>query len=155
METRIIKFGDQDWKVTPFHCVVGDINGVVWKEDIAEPWQRHMAQNSIPHYAPPLLFIPQAFVYVTQRRSSVEQLRKQTAIGYWVLFFTNDPLVVNEMQPEEVTLACIDNDKLVLTNFRDLPNIEDGLKVYHLGEYWLSYAVGGNERCLRFGGPRP
>ena len=152
METRIIKFGDQDWKVTPFHCVVGPILQLHWEklQAVWSSWDgRYWNGRSMSVYLerPP-------FVYVHEWRREVESLRKLYE-GDNFLFFTNNPLVVNEMQPEEVTLACIDNGKLVLTNFRDIAGFEDRSKVYALGELWLFYAMGGNEPALRFGGPRP
>lgn len=146
METRIIKFGDQDWKVTPFHCVVGPILQHHW-EKLQAVWSWGGPAMSAYLERPP-------FVYVHEWRREVESLR-QLYEGDNFLFYTNNPLVVNEMQPEEVTLACIDNDKLILTNFRDTAGFEDKFKVYALGELWLSYAMGGNEPALRFGGPPP
>jgi hypothetical protein len=67
------------------------------------------------------------------------------------LFYTNDSLIVNEMRLGEVSLAVVENEKLVLTNFVDFPNIVDMLKKYKLGEMWLAYADGHEEKRLRFG----
>ena len=73
------------------------------------------------------------------------------------LFYTNNPLVVNVMKLGEVSLAVVEHGKVVLTNFVDFARepLVERLKVYELGELWLSYATGGSEELLRFGGPRP
>lgn len=174
-ETRIIKFGEQDWKVTPFHWVVGPIFDVqatrAFEIGSANPIYEHwyLLQQVWNDAARSRLIGPatwagmlspphlQDFVEPRQWRDWVTLWRKPTENrpeGCWTISYTNNPLIVNELQPEEVTLACIDDGKLVLTNFADLPGIDVALKVYHLGEFWLSYAEGGAEHALRFGRPR-
>jgi hypothetical protein len=141
--THIIKFGDQDWRVTPLHCVVGPIKRPTF-EVIGHFWNAHapQARSAILTVGP--------FTYPLEIRVDLEH-QGWRSYPFPVLFFTNDPLVVNEMRLGEVSLAVVENGKIVLTNFLDLPGIEDAIKIYHLGEFWLSYAEGGTERRLRFG----
>lgn len=80
--------------------------------------------------------------------------REDARLPGWVLCYTGDPLFVNELKLEEITLACIDAGKLIVTNFADLPGAVDAMKVYLPGEFWVCYAEGGAERALRSGGPR-
>jgi hypothetical protein len=68
------------------------------------------------------------------------------------LIYVNDPLIVNEMQLGEVSLAVVENGEIVLTNFIDLHDAVARFKIFQLGEWWLNYATGGEERLLRFGG---
>ena len=55
------------------------------------------------------------------------------------------------MRLGEVSLAVLEDGEVVLTNFVDLHDPVSFLKFYALGEWWLSYAEGGEERVLRFG----
>jgi hypothetical protein len=145
-ETRVIKFGDQDWKITPFHFVVGPIMREHF-DRLAKCWLKNVSEASPENVWE---IAPEAFCYVTERKNQLQQHREETK-NTWSLSVTSDPLTVNELQPEEVTLACIENGKLVLTNFADLPKLEARLKVFNLGEFWLNYATGGAELSLREG----
>jgi len=147
IETQIIKFGDQDWKVTtPLHFVVGAIKLSQWV-DIAWAWQKTGSIGGTASF-----LAAGMFDYVCDHDKLMRDYRNRFREPH--LAFVNDPLLVNEMQPEEVTLACIENDKLILTNFADLPGIENAMKIYKLGEFWLSYATGGAELPLRTGKER-
>ena len=144
MSTTIIKVGDQDWKVTPFHCVVGPIDPKHFTQ-IRDLWLRHfgsVGQVRIVHR--------NVFDYIINwAQEEVRRLRDLYGNDKF-LFYCQDPLIVNELTPEEVSLAVVEqHDRLVLTNFSDLPRIEENLKVYTLGEFWLSYATGGVEEQLR------
>jgi hypothetical protein len=162
MSSRIIKLGDQDWRVTPFHCVVGQVvprRGPLdrdfshlhamygaWTSQLDPAWAGMMAP---PHYAD--------FVCPHEWRDEVASWRRpdeHRSAGCWVLNYTNNPLVVNEYKLEEITLACVDEGRLVVTNFADLPGAADASKVYFPGEFWLNYAEGGAEKTLREGIPR-
>ena len=175
-----IKFGDHDWKVTPFHFVVGDIiqvpvtdDGEQWRFDhnhmmerwwsITNAWHNNFFDEGSwagflesPHFA--------SYTYPLDWKKWVARWRQSNESNVyrggakWMLSFTNNPLIVNELQLGEVSLASVENGKLVLTNFIDFPNTDaliERLKVYQLGELWLSYAQGGEERALRFGEVRP
>lgn len=147
MTARTIKFGDQDWKVTSFHCVVGPITRAQFVELYDVFWKRLGGIKLIDR--------PDPFAYVSERASNVVKTwRRWSSERGEALCYTGDPLFVNELQPEEVTLACIEDSKITLTNFADLPGIQDALKVFKLGEFWVSYATGGAELPLRTGKAR-
>lgn len=152
--TTTINVLDQAWKVTPFHCLVGPV-GYRELADVTREWE-----TCWPTYegtkTSVLLGGIDPFCYVTAYERLVGAHRdawKDRAF----LFYTNNPLVVNEMKLGEVSLAVVEHGKVVLTNFVDFARepLVERLKVYELGELWLSYATGGSEKLLRFGGPRP
>lgn len=67
-----------------------------------------------------------------------------------VLIATHNPLVINEMQPEEVSLIRRDPEKGTWAEpMKDTKNFKERAKTYALGELWLSYADGVDERELR------
>lgn len=140
------------WTVTPgFHAVVGDITKSQFKE-VWGVWKEHFEKDG---GGKPVYVLPagdQVFTYVTDKGHLVSRLRDKWA-GRNLLFFVNDPLIVNELRPEEVTLACRVGEQVILTNFTELDDIEDALKIYKLGEFWVSNAEGGSEHRLRFGPP--
>lgn len=71
-----------------------------------------------------------------------------------VLIATHSPLVINELQPEEVTVVTRDPAKgTQIHPIKDTPNFKERSKVYALGELWLSYADGDMETRLLRGEP--
>lgn len=145
--TKIIKLGDQDWKVTPFHCVVGPITSTHFFREMADVFKQQVGGFG-------RLDRPDPFDYVVGRAEKVVAKYRAEYKGRWVLWYTGDPLFANELQLEEITLACVDNGKLVVVNFADLPGVKDAAKIYLPGELWLNYAEGGAEKALREGRAR-
>lgn len=73
-----------------------------------------------------------------------------------VILATHNPLVINELEPNEVTVVTRTKDHgTKATLMKDTPNFDERSKVYALGELWLSYANGEDEAPLLQGGPRP
>ncbi len=75
--------------------------------------------------------------------------------GTQVIMATHSPLVVNCLEPEEVTVVTrpdLDTGTVV-TPIRDTPDFEKRSSVYALGELWLSFADGTVEAPL-LGSPR-
>ncbi len=73
-----------------------------------------------------------------------------------VILATHSPLVINELQPDEVTVVTRSKEHgTKATLMKDTPNFDERSKVYALGELWLSYANGEDEAPLLQGGPRP
>jgi predicted ATPase len=69
-----------------------------------------------------------------------------------VLIATHSPLVINEMQPEEVSVVWREeNTGTKVTPLMATQEFDLRSKVYALGELWLSYADGINEKMLRTG----
>jgi len=66
-----------------------------------------------------------------------------------VLVATHSPLVINELQPEEVTIVTRTPERgTICTPMVKTKNFAERSKVYALGELWLSYADGNLEREL-------
>jgi predicted ATPase len=67
-----------------------------------------------------------------------------------VLIATHSPLVINEMEPEEVSIVRRDAEKgTSVEPMKKTKNFEERAKTYALGELWLSYADGVDEKELR------
>lgn len=148
-EMRVIKLlGEQDWKVTPFHCVVGPIDRGFW-EALWMSWVVQLKPAEAGRVRPK----NEIFVYPPQWRDIVAGWRRDDT-GRWCVHYENNPLIVNEYKLEEITLACIDDGKLIVTNFADLPGAGDAAKIYSPGEFWLNYCEGGAEKALREGRAR-
>lgn len=90
------------------------------------------------------------------RIAEVMRVLREISKTIQIIVATHSPLVVNELQPEEVTVVTRSPEKgtqgILL---KDTPNFEERSKVYALGELWLSYADGDQEEALLQGGPRP
>lgn len=72
-----------------------------------------------------------------------------------IIIATHSPLVINELQPDEVTVVTRSREHgTKATLMKDTPNFEERSKVYALGELWLSYANGDDEAPLLQGGSR-
>jgi energy-coupling factor transporter ATP-binding protein EcfA2 len=72
-----------------------------------------------------------------------------------VILATHSPLVINELEPDEVTVLT--RDPVAGTQARrikDTPNFAERSKVYALGELWVSYSDGKSEAPL-FKEPEP
>ena len=66
--------------------------------------------------------------------------------GTQVVMATHSPLVINEMEPHEVSLVTrTPEEGTNVTLMKDTPNFEKRSKVYALGELWLAYADGNTD----------
>jgi len=66
-----------------------------------------------------------------------------------IILATHSPLVINELQPEEVTIVTRTPERgTICTPMVETKNFAERSKVYALGELWLSYADGDLEREL-------
>jgi len=66
-----------------------------------------------------------------------------------VLIATHSPLVINELQPDEVTLITRpEGQGTRATPMRQTRNFDERSRIYALGELWLSYADGKQETEL-------
>lgn len=82
-------------------------------------------------------------------------LREISTSGTQVLIATHSPLVVNELEPGEVSIVTRTPEagtKVKLIS--ETPNFDKRSKVYALGELWLSYANGTDEAPLLNGTAR-
>ena len=66
-----------------------------------------------------------------------------------MIIATHHPLVINELQPDEVTLITRTSERgTIATPLWKTKNFEQRSKVYALGELWLNYADGDFESDL-------
>jgi predicted ATPase len=66
-----------------------------------------------------------------------------------IIVATHHPLVINELQPDEVTLITRTPERgTIATPLSSTKNFEQRSKVYALGELWLNYADGDFESDL-------
>jgi energy-coupling factor transporter ATP-binding protein EcfA2 len=72
-----------------------------------------------------------------------------------VILATHSPLVVNELQPDEVTLVTRSREHGTrATLLKDVPRLDKRAKGSGLGDLWLSHADGKEEGRLFEGNPR-
>jgi predicted ATPase len=73
--------------------------------------------------------------------------------GTQVIIATHSPLVINELQPEEVTVVTRPSleEGTQLTPMIETHNFQKRSSVYALGELWLSFANGTDEGPLLWG----
>ena len=63
---------------------------------------------------------------------------------------THSPLVINDMEPENVTLVTRDEEKGTrVTLLTETKDFAERKKIYAPGELWLSYADGKQEAALQ------
>lgn len=83
------------------------------------------------------------------RIAEVMRVLREVSKNTQVLIATHSPLVINEMQPDEVTVITRTPETgTKATLIKDTPNFEKRSSVYALGELWLSYANGVDEAPL-------
>jgi energy-coupling factor transporter ATP-binding protein EcfA2 len=96
---------------------------------------------------------PENGLHPSRIRDVMEILRKISETAQ-VVIATHSPLVINEMQPNEVTVVTRDDGGTRCMPIGKTPGFADRSKVYALGELWLSYANGKDEAPLLTGGAR-
>lgn len=99
---------------------------------------------------PPIVLIeePENGLHPSRIRDVMRALRDVSATTQ-VLIATHSPLVINELQPNEVTLITRTAERgTIATPIAQTKNFEERSRVYALGELWLSYADGDLEREL-------
>lgn len=118
----------------------------------------YLAFAALPHLDPtPLLLVeePERGLHPARIADVMRALRILSEKTQ-VLLATHSPLVVNELQPEEVTVVTRAGEQgMKAARILGTPGFEDRARVYALGELWLSYANGADEAPLLGGGPRP
>jgi len=83
------------------------------------------------------------------RVGEVMRMLREISRTTQVLVATHSPLVVNELSGEEVTLVTRDPERgTQVRRLSETPNFAERSKVYALGELWLSYANGFDEKDL-------
>ena len=83
------------------------------------------------------------------RIAEVMRILREISKETQVLIATHSPLVVNEMQPEEVSVVTRKPETgTKVTLLADTPDFEARSKIYALGELWIAYANGEDEAPL-------
>lgn len=120
-------------------------------ENLSEGLLYYLGFAVIPYLAPTSVLLveePENGLHPA-RISEIVKLLRKVSEETQVLIATHSPLVINELQPEEVTLVT--RDPKLGTQTRRISDTKDFAKrskVYALGELWLSYADGGTEANL-------
>jgi energy-coupling factor transporter ATP-binding protein EcfA2 len=96
---------------------------------------------------------PENGLHPSRIRDVMAILRKISETAQ-VIIATHSPLVINEMQPSEVTVVTRDESGTHCKPIGETPGFAERSKVYALGELWLSYANGKDEAPLLKGGAR-
>jgi predicted ATPase len=98
---------------------------------------------------------PETGLHPARIADVVRILREISDSGTQVVIATHSPLVVNELEPGEVSVVTRTPEagtKVKLIS--ETPNFDKRSKVYALGELWLSYANGTDEAPLLEGAAR-
>jgi predicted ATPase len=83
------------------------------------------------------------------RISEVMRVLRELSKTSQVIIATHSPLVINELEPEEVTVLTRDPEKGTQVHpLKDTPNFAQRSEVYSLGELWVSYSDGDQEKPL-------
>ncbi len=131
---------------------------VVPAELMSEGMLYYLAFAVLPYLDPTALILIEEPETGLHPARIAEVMRELRAISEktQIILATHSPLVINEMQPEEVTVVTRSPERgTKATRFLDTADFEERSKVYALGELWLSYANGDDEAPLLQGGPRP
>jgi predicted ATPase len=111
----------------------------------------YLAFAAIPHLVGTSVLLveePENGLHPARIRDVVRVLR-EISKRTQVLIATHSPLVINELEPEEVTVTTRHPEEGTrATPLKETPSFEERAKVYALGELWLAYANGDDEAPL-------
>jgi predicted ATPase len=83
------------------------------------------------------------------RITEVMRVLREVSQRTQIILATHSPLVINELEPEEVTIVTRRPDRgTICTPMKDTKHFETRAKIYALGELWLSFADGNLESDL-------
>jgi len=131
----------------------------VGAERFSEGLLYYLAFAALPYLKPVSLLLieePENGLHPSRIAEVMKVLRAISEGGTQVLIATHSPLVVNELKPEEVSIVTrTAKEGTKVTRMIDTPNFAQRSKVYALGELWLSYANGEDERDLLTASTQP
>ena len=117
----------------------------------------YLAFAALPYLEPSAVILieePENGLHPARIRE-VMQILREVSKTTQILLATHSPLVVNELEPDEVTVLTRNGDEGTKGRLmKDTPNFAERSKVYALGELWVSYADGNLEEPL-FTEPEP
>jgi predicted ATPase len=112
----------------------------------------YLAFAALRHLDPVSLLLveePENGLHPARIGEIVRILRAIVEEGTQVVMATHSPLVVNELEPDEVTVVTrTESEGTRLTLMKDTANFAKRSSVYALGELWLSFADGVLEAPL-------
>jgi len=120
-------------------------------ELMSEGMLYYLAFAALPYIAPTSVLLveePENGLHPA-RIAEVMRILREISKETQVLIATHSPLVVNELEPDEVSVVIRRPDEgTKVTPIRLPPNFEERSKIYTLGELWVSYADGTYEEPL-------
>lgn len=123
----------------------------VGAERLSEGMLYWLAFAALPYLQPtPLILIeePENGLHPS-RIGDVMSVLREVSNTSQIIVATHHPLVINELQPDEVTLITRTPERgTIATPLSSTKNFEQRSKVYALGELWLNYADGEFESDL-------
>jgi hypothetical protein len=127
-------------QLTPVHALVGTpYDEVMAIANKVSFYQHHRIVSDLESFR----------IHPYDIKKYVKDWRDAVAVKGRVLFVTNNPLIINEMDPEEVTLCYpLRTEGMDLKLLKDTYNFEERFAVYALGELWLSFTDGKYEDKL-------
>lgn len=120
-------------------------------EQMSEGMLLYLAFAALPHVDPVSVLLveePENGLHPA-RIADVVRILREISKGTQVLIATHSPLVVNELQPEEVSVVTRKpGEGTRVTPIEDTPDFVERSRIYALGELWVSYADGTYEEPL-------
>ena len=111
-----------------------------------------LAFAALPYVSPVKLILveePENGLHPARIAAVMQVLRQLSESGTQVVLATHSPLVVNELKPEEVSVVTRTPEAgTKVRRVSDIPDLDKLQSVFSLGELWLSYANGIDERGL-------
>ncbi len=111
----------------------------------------YLAFAALPYVGqPPIVLVeePENGLHPSRIKDVVRVLREVSKTSQ-VFLATHSPLVVNELEPEEVFVTTRSaNEGTKVTRLDRTPNFEKRSSVYQNGELWIAYADGEQESAL-------
>jgi predicted ATPase len=123
---------------------------IVAPQFVSEGLLYYLAFAAIPYLRPASILLidePENGLHPSRIRDLIGMFREITKTGVQVIMATHSPLVVNELQPDEVTLVRRQDLQkgTEVTPITDTPNFAKRSQTFSLGELWVSYANGTDD----------
>lgn len=115
---------------TKIHALIGpDHNALVRVSNLQAPLRS-------------VRFDPPHGIYPAHVAAWVLARRAEASTHGPILLITHNPLVINELAPDEVTLVTTHVGELRITPFAQTKHFNSRSDVYALGELWLNFCSG-------------
>jgi predicted ATPase len=133
-------------------------DGSIGADRLSEGMLYWLAFAALPYLQPtPVLLVeePENGLHPS-RIADVMRVLRDVSKTSQIIVATHHPLVINELQPDEVTLVTRTHERgTIATPLSSTKNFEQRAKAYALGELWLNYADGDLESDLVADSPMP